>query len=606
MTGVPERTRFLVVAAALALCLVAGSPARIVGDGGEYLAQALNFAALDGPSLGRQAIPELEQRIAALAPNLSAWSIEQASVPGPDRRRDFLHFWFYALLATPFVWVTELLSVSPLHAFTALNMLLAGAAIAFAGPRIGAPATVLLFLGPLVWWIDKAHTEVFTVALLAIALVAMRDRPWLAPLAAGAAATQNPPIAVVTVLIVGAQVVASRGGLIRDRHFVAGAIGGVALAALQPAYTWVRHDTPSLLLYATREGLPTWAELSYALFDPSMGLVGNYPMLLGGTLAAAGVLAFRHRPALATPECAAALGAAAVFLYAFAQTSNPHHGATPSLTRYALWFIPLTIPLWRSVHEQRALGTRALWVGAIASAVVSIFAFHPGVPQNSREPTWLASWLWGGHPTWHQPLPEIFSETHLGVEGTVLPAATPNCGKILLRADPAGSWPLACLPSEIAPGCRAPGTLCYANRDGASYTFSRVPGRPIDARFVPEAAWPAEAEPHVRRLLLEAGWPSMADAGVVPFPALRQRHDVRVAAYGEDDRLLLILQVVGPSPSMRLRPIRPLDGTLFAARTGEPVGHVRLHAGTDDLQDVVLPPGDDLFILMLTESSIVR
>ena len=57
---------------------------------------------------------------------------------------------------------------------------------------------------------------------------------------------------------------------------------------------------------------------------------------------------------------------------------------------------------------------------------------------------------------------------------------------------------------------------------------------------------------------------------------------------------------------MRLRPIRPLDGTLFAARTGEPVGHVRLHAGTDDLQDVVLPPGDDLFILMLTESSIVR
>ena len=33
------------------------------------------------------------------------------------------------------------------------------------------------------------------------------------------------------------------------------------------------------------------------------------------------------------------------FLLSFAQATNVHHGATPSISRYAIWLIPLAIPI---------------------------------------------------------------------------------------------------------------------------------------------------------------------------------------------------------------------------------------------------------------------
>src|SRR5690606_6783257 len=129
--------------------------------------------------------------------------------------------------------------------------------------------------------------------------------------------------------------------------------------------------------------------------------------------------------ALRRPDVIVALLAAPIFLYAFGQTSNPHHGATPSLSRYALWFIPVTIPIWRLAAERRLVAPALVWSAALVSAVVSLFAFHPGVGQLSREPTWLASWLWREHPRWNHPLPEVFSETHLRTEGIYAPVATP-------------------------------------------------------------------------------------------------------------------------------------------------------------------------------------
>jgi hypothetical protein len=49
--------------------------------------------------------------------------------------------------------------------------------------------------------IDKAHTEVFTFALPTIAFALMRERPWWSMVAAGAASTQNPPIAILVLIV---------------------------------------------------------------------------------------------------------------------------------------------------------------------------------------------------------------------------------------------------------------------------------------------------------------------------------------------------------------------------------------------------------------------
>ena len=603
MTRVSDRTTPLVVAGALALCLIAGSVPRIVGDGGEYLAQALNFSAFNPPSLGRQAIPAIQQRISDLEPTLSEWSIDQATVPGSDRRRDFLHFWFYALLATPFVWITDTLGASPLHAFTAINLILAGIALRLLLPHVGSPATVLLFASPCIWWIDKAHTEVFTVSLLTIAFVTMRDRPWWALVAAGAAATQNPPITVVVLLILATELARRRLTIFRDKRLLAGAVIALALVALQPGYTYMRHGTPSLLLNATMPGLPAPAEFSAAVLDPSMGLIGNHPVFLVATGAVTAWLAMRHARTLLTPDVFVALSALPVFLYAFGQTSNPHHGATPSLSRYALWLIPLTIPLWAAWRAQSTAHRGGLaWTVAVLSAVVSTFAFHPGVTQNSREPTWLATWLWTRHPSWNQPLPEVFSETLLHVEGTTVPVATEGCEKVLIghRVDDAGVWPVPCLPAPVPDFCQQANALCYADRTGDSYAFRRAPGREVIALRRDDATWPREAEDHVRRVYADARWATLSD-GSARIESLRAWNDLRLARFGTDAHFVLVARPTGADAALHLRPRHPLRGQMVDAATGEVATMLQFTGPAEALWEVPVPSGQrGLMILVLT------
>lgn len=598
---VDESRSRLWLALLFALCLIAGSAPRVVGDGGEYLAQALNFAAFNPPSFGRQAIPAIERRVAEIEPALADWSIEQASVAGHDRRRDFLHFWFYALLATPFVWLCDVIGVSPLHAFTAVNLLLFGMALHLVLPRIGSSVAALLFASPLVWWIDKAHTEIFTVALLTIAITEMGTRPWWSLVAAGAAATQNPPITIVVLLVGLATPLTFGTAVLTDRRFIAGAVAGLGLAALQPAYTYLRHGTPSLLLFATQPGWPTGAEMAASVFDPSMGLVGNFPMFLVATGLAGAWLAARHPRELMTARAGVAAVSAAVFLYSFAQTSNPHHGATPSLTRYALWFVPLALAVWLPWQATAGrLAQRALAVAAGASAFVCIIAFHPAVPQNQREPTWLATWLWTAHPGWNNPLPEVFAETILRTEGLAVPVTTAACEKILMAAGTPEEpvWPVPCLPAPVPAPCQMPGTVCYANRRGEQYDFVVAPGREVVPRRESGLAWPREAEPHVRRVYLEAGWAALADGGSAAFDVVRGQHNVRVGAVGTNGRFLLVLRPYGPDASVHFRPQSSSRGRMIDAATGAVLADLSFDGVAGDLWVVPVPAAQNGLILL--------
>ncbi|ODS53274.1 MAG: hypothetical protein ABS36_15255 [Acidobacteria bacterium SCN 69-37] len=603
MTAVPEHRTRLIAALALALCLIAGSAPRLVGDGAEYLAQALNFASLNRPSLGRQAIGAIERRVGTIDPALAAWSIEQTSVAGADRRRDFLHFWFYALLATPFVWMADVIGISPLNGFTALNLLLVGLALHLVLPRAGAAATTLLVASPLVWWLDKAHTEVFTVALLAIAIVSLRERPWWALVASGAAATQNPPLTIVA-LLVGVAVLVERGwAFFTDRRLLAAAVVGGGLAVLQPIYTYVRHGTPSLLLYATRPGFPTGTELAASVFDPSIGLIGNFPIFLIATATAAVWLAVRHPRTLTSATSAVAVASAAVFLYAFAQTSNPHHGGTPSLTRYALWFIPLSLAVWMPWRQVSGrLGQRVLAVAAVVSAFGSLIAFHPGVPQNAREPTRLASWLWTQHAAWNNPLPEVFAETLAHVEGTRVPMTSAGCAKILLASRGAGEpvWPIPCLPAPLPPQCQVTGTLCYANRRGGTYDFVVAPGRDVAVIHDDDAAWPAAAEAHVRRVYLDTDWPALVARPAGAVTLVRAWHDLRATTFGDDDRFLLVIHPTGEAPMIHLRSTAPLRGAFIAPTTGTILASLAFDGDDENLWHIAVPgvPGEIVLLTM--------
>ena len=62
----------------------------------------------------------------------------------------FLHFWFYALLAAPGVRVANALGAPPTVAFTALNLLLFGAAL-WVALAADDRRVHLLFAGPIIW-----------------------------------------------------------------------------------------------------------------------------------------------------------------------------------------------------------------------------------------------------------------------------------------------------------------------------------------------------------------------------------------------------------------------------------------------------------------------
>jgi hypothetical protein len=593
-----SRSRIVLLAGALAICLVAGSTPRIVGDGGEYLAQALNFATLRGPGIWTPNVPSIQAEIGRFDPVLADWDIRSATYRGHGPGRDFVHFWFYALLATPALWVTQAIGAPPNFAFAVVNLALLLLALYVVLPRIGSAACVLIFAGPTIWWLDKIHTEIFSVALLTLAMALIDAAPWWSLVAAGAASTQNPPMAVLLPLV-GIAAIAGNRRLVTDRRFLAGAAAALALALLQPVYTYSRYGQLSLLLSATNPGVPHLAEISSTVLDPDIGLIGNDPFFLLAVAVALLFMVRKQASALLSREMIVAALAAVVFLVAVAKTGNHHHGGTPSLTRYALWLLPLSVPLFAWGWRRGGLWWhRTLWTLAVTSALVSVFAFHPGVRQYGREPTWMANWLWTTHPGWQNPLPEIFAEVQLHDEFRQVPVTTSGCEKVLLGGSvkDSSAWPVSCYPAPVPEWCglEAP---CYANFNGHGYDFVRAPGTIADPyTFEPSRAWPLAAGPFIRRLYDNWNWPTLpfdADLSVV-----RQAVNVRVIAIGRDDRFILILRRARGTPALRLRPDSPMSGQLADPTSGEILRSLHVEPSTDPVS-LDLPPGFDLLVLTL-------
>jgi hypothetical protein len=598
-----DRRKVLVAALAVALSLIAGSHPRTVGDGGEYVALALNFASLHGPAIAEDAVPSIQASIAQYQPSLAAWDITKSTIRGRFGGRDFVHFWFYPLLAAPGVWVTNVIGIHPAYAFAMLNLCLLALAFWVCLPQLGVAASVLLFCGPIVWWIDKPHTEAFTFSLLAIAFATFRERPWWAMIAAGAASTQNPPTAVVIILVAAGTTLADRRWL-RDARFWSGLGGGTLLALLHPVYSFVTHGTVSLLARSTRQTLPRFIEWSAVVVDPNIGILPNYPALaLAALLALLVVLAQKPRDLLSS-DVLAAVTACGAFLFSFAQTPNFHNGATPCLSRYALWLVPLSIPL---LVRAGRLGSRAwstgIWCLAPASALVCVFAFHPGVGENAREPTALAAYLWTKHPGWNNPFPEVFAETLAGSENPPLPVATAGCEKVLLldRGD-GDRWPIPCFPAATPSTGLSPDALYYANLENGRYAFVQM-HVPDGQRFRinRDNLWPAVAEPQVRRLFVEFEWWRLRLTG--DSPALRQALGVEdVSVYEGDGRYLFVIVRPRAGAELLLRLPERMRGRLVDVGADGPGQEVHFDGAPYEMWHVPVPAAGRVVVLALASA----
>jgi hypothetical protein len=452
----------------LALQLAQSAPRR-VGDGAEYVAMAMNLAAGSRPSLTASQIA----RAAAAFPNDTGFDLVMPELRGADGRQDFPHFWLYPLLAAPFVRAAAGLGWHPAAGFTVLNLLLLAAAVAAILWRAGVWPALLLGVGPVLWWVDKAHTEVLTFAVLTVAIVSLPVAPWWALLALGVGAAQNPALLAAWAVAALVAVVA-RG--VRDRRVWAGAAAGLTVAALHPLYYALRLGRWSGLAAGVDRHWPTLREFTTVVADPNLGIFVLDPVLTAAVAGAVVLLVARTRRRLWSLECVGAAGMALVLLAMFTQTTNVNSGGTPGPSRYGLWLLPLTLPFLADLPED------AGWVRALAAASViwcAVF-FAPRAPDRYLTPTPLARWLWLHHPALDNPVAEVFAERVTGRDpAPPPPVATRGCEKVLLvgrGGQPA--WPSACSGAPAPEACLGPGVLCYANRSRRGYTFAAAPSVP--------------------------------------------------------------------------------------------------------------------------------
>ena len=446
----------LAFAVAMALSLTAAP--RRTGDAHQYIAMAMQLARFNPPSLS----PEEEKAYRAW---LEAQPAESGFPAGTDAvrqpalvrhgRQEFSHFWLYPLLVAPVLGVTETFDLHPLVAFTVTNAALLGAGLAAAARTFGPVTALSILASPLVWFIGRAQVEIFTLALLCLAMSAAASGRWgWSSLAVAVASTQNAPIAAVIPLFWVAGVAdwagdrrahsrvlkPDRTELWRAAGFAAAAI---AVALLHPVYYRWQLDvlTPQELNGGIAGTLPTLDRLLAPLVDPDIGLLAWMPVTAVVALAGFGELA---RPAAhagaerrrLTLVATASVVAGLWFLTVFAQTTNVNSGGTVHLSRYALWLLPLMLPAigvaMRSL-EARARG----WPLAVCALlfVVYLGAFRPDQPERYVEHSPQALWLMSHLPAIYRPVPEVFVERTLHIDGGArASAAAPGCWLVLVVA----------------------------------------------------------------------------------------------------------------------------------------------------------------------------
>lgn len=365
---------------------------------------------------------------------------------------DFNHFWFYSLLAALCGKAAALVGVNltPHQSFLALHFLVltATASIAFRFHAWkGVLAIVLMVaVSPVLWYINKVHTEFLTVCLLLSAVIFfISQRYLLAAFCIALAATQNPSFALIACIPLFYRVVLQRKQAY-SLFEVALCVAIVLAVLIHPAYYFARYGvvTPQLLAGGAALGRNLGTFYIW-IFDPDLGLLPNWPLGLGVlVLAIGGAVARSRRGASAGALDRRWLAFACIYLvvnfYAHASTTNLNSGATPGLARYALWYLPLGFPLVIYVLDMFPRRTRQWYAGATALVLlglVSIVVNNPRRTERYTSPSMLSRFLQQRLPTFYNPPWEVFAERYSGfgeeVHGKKVRAILgPDCRKMLV------------------------------------------------------------------------------------------------------------------------------------------------------------------------------
>ncbi len=459
------------IAFALVLGLSVFSAPRRTGDAHQYIAMGLQLSRLQSPSLSPAEETAYRSWLEAQSaesgfPNSAPAVRQPALVAGG--RQEFSHFWFFPLLAAPLLVLTDQFGLHPLTAFTLLNGILLTAALAAIVQVFSALPALAILASPLAWFVARAQVEVFSFTFLTLAIAAAARGRWgWATVAIAVASTQNAPIAAVIPLLWIVAAVewmrenSARASTWPHRDEMIRASGWIAMAGvialLHPIYYLHQLGvlTPQQLNGGIAGSLPAARKLLAPLFDSNIGFLWWLPLttLVSGVgLAVIAVKSqggnCRSRAQLKLLLIASAIGC--WFLFVFAQTTNVNSGGTVHLSRYALWLLPLTLPALAAAGD--LLNDRAHAI-ALVSLVV-LFAlylgyFRPDQPERYVEHSPQATWLMAHAPQLFQPLPEIFVERTLHIDGGARASAADASCRIVFIASATPRQPCAMTDPEL-------------------------------------------------------------------------------------------------------------------------------------------------------------
>jgi hypothetical protein len=446
----------VLIAAYILIGLALPGPNQIRGDGVEYYAMTASLARFGTPYITPASAAYasgLIGRLPWMAPDEALYDWVKRTL-GPLARNgtelDPTHFWFYSLLAAVFFWPLRLLGFNPAGAFVLLHIALLVLAFAVVrrklGPTASACMLLLVFGSPLPWFITRPQVEIFTALLGIIAFACLIAEDYLpAAFAFAAAATQNPPFAVLAGLAFLFGWARKKRAILNWRTFPLWTAAGL-LSLSNPAYYFLRYRilNPIVAAGAAKLGSDpyTGKKMISILFDPDIGLFPDWPLALV-LLVALVILAARKKAGLKSPVWLFLGLFSLILLRSQASTQNINHGGTYHITRYALWYAPVFfLALWKlfaALKASKPLLRRTVMISAAALCLIQGWDYRPTRPETYLEQTRLSEFLYDRLPGLFDPHPEIFMERQTGMEESppygVWAVSNKSGNKILVMRD---------------------------------------------------------------------------------------------------------------------------------------------------------------------------
>jgi len=435
------------------LVLVYPGPRTRLGDGLEYCAMLVSWAEYFTPYVTEESCARLEQRMGRISgperQNFFSWMKRSfPSLLKNGRELDLPHFWFYSLAAAVFYWPVRLSSQDIGLCFMLLHIVLLLAAFFIIKRKLGQAAGLsfffIIYASPLLWFINKVHVEFFTVmlTLIGITLFVTEDLAASA-LSFAVASTQNPPFAVLCVLVFIFGFWRKKGALVRGRGLIIWS-GSFLLACLHPAYYYFRLRMLNPIVGTKSIGigsdLVSLKKMLCFIVDPDIGLLVNWILALP-LLFVFAFLALRKQTHLTLRTGLFLLFSVLVLLWSQSRTSNWNHGGTYYISRYALWYLYVFFLLaWETglYFSRRKKDVKRAFVGAvICVGLIEAVIYLPNRPETYLRPTRASRLIYGRCPGLYDPMPEIFIERYRGQEKDlpygVWAVSNPSGSKILVN-----------------------------------------------------------------------------------------------------------------------------------------------------------------------------